>query len=100
MAEKSSSQGSSAKYAQRVDPKSEKLTLEQLDSMRKAELAQWGKNARKLRGRNLMTGLGIGGIVLGIYAYTFYSVSQEKFLDELEDEAKVMRASLPKTSAN
>lgn len=39
-----------------------------------------------------MTGLGIGALVLAIYAYTFYSVSQERFLDELEDEAKAARA--------
>ncbi|XP_053550172.1 cytochrome c oxidase assembly factor 3 homolog, mitochondrial [Bombina bombina] len=100
MAEKGSSQGSSPKYAQRIDPKQEALTPQQLDSMRKAELAQWGKNVKKLRGRNVITGLTIGGIVLGIYGYTFYSVSQEKFLDELEDEAKVARANYPKTAAN
>eukprot|EP00079_Xenopus_tropicalis_P030769 XP_012826978.1 PREDICTED: coiled-coil domain containing 56 isoform X3 [Xenopus tropicalis] len=40
---------------------------------------------------------GVRSIVDG---YTFYSVSQEKFLDELEVEAKAARASYPKTSAN
>lgn len=39
-----------------------------------------------------MTGLGIGALVLAIYGYTFYSVAQERFLDELEDEAKAARA--------
>lgn len=38
-----------------------------------------------------MTGLGIGALVLAIYGYT-YSVAQERFLDELEDEAKAARA--------
>ncbi|KAM4692311.1 cytochrome c oxidase assembly factor 3 homolog, mitochondrial [Rhinophrynus dorsalis] len=100
MADKESSQGTSAKYAQRIDLKRDKLSPEQLESMRRAEMAQWNRKVGKLRGRNLITGLAIGGIVLGIYGYTFYSVSQEKFLDELEDEAKVARANYPKTSAN
>ncbi|KAG8446616.1 hypothetical protein GDO86_014171 [Hymenochirus boettgeri] len=94
------SKGSSAKFAQRIDPKADNLSPQQLESMRKAEMAQWQRKMGKLRSRNLMTGLAIGGIVLGIYGYTFYSVSQEKFLDELEDEAKLARASFPKTSAN
>ncbi|CAH2301348.1 cytochrome c oxidase assembly factor 3 homolog, mitochondrial [Pelobates cultripes] len=101
MAEKKgSSQGSAPKYAQRIDPKKDKLSPEQQQSMRRAEVAQWGRNVGKLRSRNLITGLAIGGIVLSIYGYTFYSVSQEKFLDELENEAKVARANFPKTSAN
>ncbi|MEE6508410.1 hypothetical protein FKM82_020879 [Ascaphus truei] len=101
MAEKgSSTQGSAAKYGQRVDAKLEALSPQQREFMRRAELAQWGKHVNKLRGRNVITGLTIGGIVLGIYGYTFYSVSQEKFIDELEEEAKIARASYPKTSAN
>ncbi|XP_044154052.1 cytochrome c oxidase assembly factor 3 homolog, mitochondrial [Bufo gargarizans] len=75
----------------------EKLTREQI---RSREMAYWAKNSGRLRTRNIFTGLAIGGIVLGIYGYTFFSVSQEKFLDELEDEAKVVRANYPKTSAN
>ncbi|KAF3828106.1 hypothetical protein GH733_001341 [Mirounga leonina] len=31
-------------------------------------------------------------LVLAIHVYTFYSVSQERFLDELEDEAKAAQA--------
>ncbi|OCT62737.1 coiled-coil domain containing 56 L homeolog isoform X1 [Xenopus laevis] len=100
MAEKGSPKESAAKYAQRIDPKRETLSPEQQEFMRKTEMAQWRKNAGKLRGRNLVTGLVIGGIVLGIYGYTFYSVAQEKFLDELEVDAKAARASYPKTSAN
>ncbi|XP_017953157.1 coiled-coil domain containing 56 isoform X1 [Xenopus tropicalis] len=67
MAEKGSPKESVAKYAQRIDPKREKLSPEQQEFMRKTEMAQWRKNAGKLRGRNLVTGLVIGGIVLGIY---------------------------------
>ncbi|XP_053309913.1 cytochrome c oxidase assembly factor 3 homolog, mitochondrial [Spea bombifrons] len=100
MAEKRNAQGSAVKYAQPIDSKRDKLNPEQVQFMRKAEIAQWGKNAGRLRSRNFITGLAIGGIVLGIYGYTFYSVSQEKFLDELENEAKVARANYPKTSAN
>ncbi|CAD7690816.1 unnamed protein product [Nyctereutes procyonoides] len=33
----------------------------------------------------------IGAVVLAIYGYTSYSVSQEHFLDELEDEVKAAR---------
>ncbi|XP_063281465.1 cytochrome c oxidase assembly factor 3 homolog, mitochondrial [Pelobates fuscus] len=100
MAEKKGGSQGSAPYAHRIDPKQDKLSPEQQQSMRRAEVAQWGRNVGKLRSRNLITGLAIGGIVLSIYGYTFYSVSQEKFLDELENEAKVARANFPKTSAN
>ncbi|CAI9618168.1 unnamed protein product [Staurois parvus] len=96
--EPGSREGSDPKYAQTIDPK--KLSPEQLEFIRKKEMAQWAQKAKKLRHRNIITGLAIGGIVLGIYGYSFYSVSQEKFLDELEEEAKVARARFPKTSAN
>ncbi|XP_040187137.1 cytochrome c oxidase assembly factor 3 homolog, mitochondrial [Rana temporaria] len=91
-------QGSEPKYAQRIDPKT--LTPEQLEHMRRIEMAQWAKRSGNLKGRNIITGLAIGGLVLGIYGYTFFSVSQEKFLDELEEEAKLARARYPKTSGN
>ncbi|XP_029430024.1 cytochrome c oxidase assembly factor 3 homolog, mitochondrial [Rhinatrema bivittatum] len=92
---------SSASFARRVDPASERLSPEQREFMRQAETAQWQRGvARRLRGRNVLTGLTIGAVVLGIYSYTFYSVSQEKFLDELEEEAKVARTVARKTSAN
>ncbi|XP_075033501.1 cytochrome c oxidase assembly factor 3 homolog, mitochondrial [Mixophyes fleayi] len=100
MAEKGGTQGSEPPFAQKVDPKREKISPEQMEFIRKREMAQWAKQSGKLRSRNILTGLTIGGIVLGIYGYTFFSVSQEKFLDELEDEAKVARANYPKTSAN
>ncbi|XP_075418034.1 cytochrome c oxidase assembly factor 3 homolog, mitochondrial [Tenrec ecaudatus] len=78
--------------AQRIDPAREKLTPTQLQFMRQVELAQWQKTLPQRRTRNIVTGLGIGALVLAIYGYTFYSVSQERFLDELEDEAKAARA--------
>ncbi|XP_004633975.1 cytochrome c oxidase assembly factor 3 homolog, mitochondrial [Octodon degus] len=81
-----------APLAQRIDPTREKLTPAQLHFMRQAQLAQWRKTLPQRRTRNIVTGLGIGALVLGIYGYTIYSISQERFLDELEDEAKAARA--------
>ncbi|XP_049637430.1 cytochrome c oxidase assembly factor 3 homolog, mitochondrial [Suncus etruscus] len=78
--------------AQRIDPNRDKLTPQQLHFMQQAQLAQWQKQLPQRRARNIVTGLGIGALVLAIYGYTFYSVSQERFLDELEDEAKAARA--------
>ncbi|XP_040195662.1 cytochrome c oxidase assembly factor 3 homolog, mitochondrial-like [Rana temporaria] len=77
-----------------------KLTLEQLEYIRQKNMAQWAKILGKMRSRKIITGLAIGSIVLGIYGYNFYSVSQDFFLDELEEEAKVARARYPKRSAN
>ncbi|XP_018410777.1 PREDICTED: cytochrome c oxidase assembly factor 3 homolog, mitochondrial [Nanorana parkeri] len=98
MVEQRSEAGSDPKYAEKIDQT--KLTREQQEFIRRKEMSQWLKNSGKLRTRNGITALAIGGIVLGIYGYTFYSVSQEKFLDELENEAKEARARYPKTSAN
>nr|XP_037849140.1 cytochrome c oxidase assembly factor 3 homolog, mitochondrial [Chlorocebus sabaeus] len=81
-----------APFAQRIDPTREKLTPEQSYSMRRAQLAQWQKVLPQRRTRNIVTGLGVGALVLAIYGYTIYSISQERFLDELEDEAKAARA--------
>ncbi|KAF6298301.1 cytochrome c oxidase assembly factor 3 [Rhinolophus ferrumequinum] len=81
-----------APLAQRIDPTREKLTPAQLQFMRQVQLSQWQKTLPQRRTRNIVTGLGIGALVLAIYGYTFYSVSQERFLDELEDEVKAARA--------
>uniref|UniRef100_A0ACB8ETT6 Uncharacterized protein n=1 Tax=Sphaerodactylus townsendi TaxID=933632 RepID=A0ACB8ETT6_9SAUR len=55
---------------------------------------------RGLKVRNALTALAIGAVVVGIYGYTFYSVSQEHFLEQLELEAKAVRAQAAKTSAD
>ncbi|PWA18450.1 hypothetical protein CCH79_00009844 [Gambusia affinis] len=47
------------------------------------------KKTSKLRTRKVVTGLAMG-IVLGIYGYTFYSVSQERIMDEIDEEAKLV----------
>ncbi|XP_049646468.1 cytochrome c oxidase assembly factor 3 homolog, mitochondrial-like [Suncus etruscus] len=78
--------------AQRMDPNRDKLMPQQLHFMQQAQLAQWQKQLPQRQARNIVTGFGIGTLVLSIYGYTFYSVSQERFLDDLEDEAKAARA--------
>ncbi|XP_006869952.1 PREDICTED: cytochrome c oxidase assembly protein 3 homolog, mitochondrial-like [Chrysochloris asiatica] len=81
-----------APMAQCIDPAREKLTPAQLQFMQQVQLVQRQKTLPQRRTQNIVTGLGIGALVLGIYGYTFYSVSQKRFLDELEDEAKAARA--------
>ncbi|XP_006892854.1 PREDICTED: cytochrome c oxidase assembly protein 3 homolog, mitochondrial-like [Elephantulus edwardii] len=78
--------------AQRINPTREKLTPARRQFMQQVKLAQWQKALPQRRTRNIVTGLGFGALVLAIYGYTFYSVSQEHFLDELEDEVKAARA--------
>ncbi|XP_065113638.2 cytochrome c oxidase assembly factor 3 homolog, mitochondrial [Paramisgurnus dabryanus] len=102
MADKSS-QGEpkpEANFAKRIDPTKEELSREQLQFIRQVEMAQWKKKTEKLRGRNVATGLAIGAVVLGIYGYTFYSVSQEKIMDEIDEEARTAKIHTSKTGAN
>ncbi|KAL2078653.1 hypothetical protein ACEWY4_026338 [Coilia grayii] len=88
-------------FAKRIDPTKEGLSREQLKYIQQVELEQWKKRSQRLRGRNVVTGLAIGAIVMGIYGYTFYSVRQEKIMDEIDEEAaRLSRAQIPKTGAN
>ncbi|XP_026206450.1 cytochrome c oxidase assembly factor 3 homolog, mitochondrial [Anabas testudineus] len=91
---------SPAPFATRIDPAKEGLSKEQMNFIRQVELEQWKKKTQKLRGRNVVTGLVIGALVAGIYGYTFYSVSQERIMDEIDDEAKHARIHGPRTGAN
>uniref|UniRef100_A0A3Q0RQ48 Cytochrome c oxidase assembly factor 3 n=1 Tax=Amphilophus citrinellus TaxID=61819 RepID=A0A3Q0RQ48_AMPCI len=100
MADKTPPQKSNAPYATRIDPTKEGLSQEQINFVRQVELEQWKKRTSKLRTRNVVTGLAIGALVLGIYGYTFYSVSQERIMDEIDEEAKRARLQGPKTGAN
>lgn len=75
------------------------LSKEQIHFIRQIELEQWKKKTQKLRTRNVVTGLAIGALVMGIYGYTFYSVSQERIMDEIDEEA-TKRMQGPKTGAN
>ncbi|XP_063338726.1 cytochrome c oxidase assembly factor 3 homolog, mitochondrial [Pelmatolapia mariae] len=100
MADKTPPQKSNAPYATRIDPTKEGLSQDQMHFIRQVELEQWKRRTSKLRTRNVVTGLAIGALVLGIYGYTFYSVSQERIMDEIDEEAKRLRMQGPKTGAN
>ncbi|XP_070846653.1 cytochrome c oxidase assembly factor 3 homolog, mitochondrial [Chaetodon trifascialis] len=91
---------SNARFATRIDPAKEGLSKEQINFIRQVELQQWKKKSHMMRTRNVVTGLAIGALVVGIYGYTFYSVSQERVMDELDEEAKRARMQGPKTGAN
>ncbi|XP_012727169.2 cytochrome c oxidase assembly factor 3 homolog, mitochondrial [Fundulus heteroclitus] len=91
---------SDAPFATRIDPTKDSLSREQMHFIRQVELEQWKKKSSKLRARNVVTGVAIGALVLGIYGYTFYSVSQERIMDEIDEEAKRARLQGPKTGAN
>ncbi|XP_010583930.1 cytochrome c oxidase assembly factor 3 homolog, mitochondrial [Buteo buteo] len=86
--------GGEAAFARRIDPVREPgLSPEQRLFMAQVERAQRQRALqRRLRSRNALLALGIGAVTFGIYGYTFYSVSQERFLDELEQEAEAARA--------
>lgn len=57
---------SSARVATRIDPGKEGLSREQMHFIRQVELEQWKKKTQKLRTRNVVTGLAIGALVMGI----------------------------------
>ncbi|NXP56026.1 COA3 factor, partial [Heliornis fulica] len=86
--------GGEAAFARRIDPAREpglspqqRLLMEQVERAQRRRALQ-----RRLRGRNGLLALCIGAVTLGIYGYTFYSVSQERFLDDLEQEVEAARA--------
>lgn len=91
---------SEAPYAKRIDPIKEGLSQEQINFIRQVELETWKKKTQQLRTRNVVTGLVIGALVVGIYGYTFYSVSQERIMDEIDEEAKKARTQTSKNGAN
>lgn len=57
---------SNAPFATRIDPTKEGLSRDQLHYIRQIELEQWKRKTQKLRTRNVVTGLAIGALVLGI----------------------------------
>ncbi|XP_037649061.1 cytochrome c oxidase assembly factor 3 homolog, mitochondrial [Sebastes umbrosus] len=67
---------------------------------RRQELDYLKRSAARLRSRNLLTGLGIGAFVVGMFSYTILSVKQERIMEELDDEAKVHILRGPRTGAN
>ncbi|XP_035036800.2 cytochrome c oxidase assembly factor 3 homolog, mitochondrial [Hippoglossus stenolepis] len=89
MEEKSSGPGD------RTGTAAEKLRL-----LRQQELELWRKNAPRLRRRNLITGLGIGAFVVGMFTYTILSVKQERIVEELDEESRIRIYRGPRTGAN
>lgn len=68
-----------APFAQRIDPSRDKLTPAQVQFMRQVQLSQWQKTLPQRRTRNIVTGLGIGAVVLAICIrsdYTTYEVRE------------------------
>ncbi|XP_024869213.1 cytochrome c oxidase assembly factor 3, mitochondrial-like isoform X2 [Temnothorax curvispinosus] len=51
---------------------------------------QRGIRVQGYRKANNRTAIGLGLLVIGIYAYTIYSVKQEKFLDDFEMPEKTI----------
>ncbi|XP_062382215.1 cytochrome c oxidase assembly factor 3 homolog, mitochondrial [Sardina pilchardus] len=99
MADQGSKGGSDAEFAKRIDPAKESLTREQMQFIQHVEVEQWKKRSQKLRGRNILTGLAIAAVVTGIYAYTIHAVKQERIMDEIDEEAKFIRAQVSKAEA-
>ncbi|XP_034050455.1 cytochrome c oxidase assembly factor 3 homolog, mitochondrial [Thalassophryne amazonica] len=87
-------------FAKRINPTKEELSTEQRHFVRQMEIEQWKTRTHKLKMRNGLTGLAIAAVAVGIYGYTFYSVSQERIMDEIDDEAKRAKLHVPKTAAN
>ena len=71
--------GGKAPLAQRIDPTREKLTPAQLQFMRQAQLAQWQKMLPQRRTRNIVTGLGIGALVLAICIHLDYRLGETAY---------------------
>lgn len=71
-----------APFARRIDPSREKLTPAQLQFMRQVQLSQWQKTLPQRRTRNIVTGLGIGAVVLAICirpgGYTAYGEKETR----------------------
>ncbi|CAI5658323.1 unnamed protein product [Oreochromis niloticus] len=99
MADKTPPQKSNAPYATRIDPTKEGLSQDQMHFIRQVELEQWKRRTSKLRTRNVVTGLAIGALVLGI-CILVKRQRKERIMDEIDEEAKRARMQGPKTGAN
>lgn len=68
-----------------------KIDKAQLEFMRiiEEQNLQRVTKLKKLRRNNLITAGVLGASVLGIYAYSMFSVHQERFLDDFEEPKKV-----------
>lgn len=68
-----------------------KLKQSELDFMKVIERQNLQRvtKLKALRKRNTLTGLAVGGTVIGIYLYSMLAVKQEKFLDDFNEPQKV-----------
>ncbi|KAG5832065.1 cytochrome c oxidase assembly factor 3 homolog, mitochondrial [Anguilla rostrata] len=99
MADKEGKRVAEFAFMNTADPK-KPLSAAQKEYIRRADLERLRNHSQKLRGRNVATGLLIGAFVMGIFGYTIYSVSQERIMDELDDEARFAMSRGPRTGAN
>ncbi|XP_051987776.1 cytochrome c oxidase assembly factor 3 homolog, mitochondrial [Xyrauchen texanus] len=94
-------EGKSAGDASGASTSPKPLTVAQKQLVkRQQELEHWKIQSKRLRSRNLITGLAIGAFVVGLFSYTILSVKQERIMDEIDDEAKGFIMKGPRTGAN
>ncbi|XP_039112691.1 cytochrome c oxidase assembly factor 3 homolog, mitochondrial isoform X2 [Hyaena hyaena] len=85
-----------APVAQRIDPTREKLTPAQLQFMRQVQLAQWQKTLPQRRTRNIVTGLGIGALVLAICIRSDCSTLRRRHMGAGEEERQRVVGAFPR----
>ena len=66
MADKTPKESSAAPFATRIDPMKADLSYEHAHFIKQVEMQQWKKRVGTLRTRNVLTGLTIGAMVVGI----------------------------------
>ncbi|XP_040172071.1 cytochrome c oxidase assembly factor 3, mitochondrial [Anopheles arabiensis] len=86
----SASEGPS-KVEFKIEESGRKLKKAEVDFMRLIEQQnlQRVQKLQRQRRNNKLTGIALGGTVLGIYLYSMLSVKQEKFLDDFEEPVKL-----------
>uniref|UniRef100_A0A182JB89 Cytochrome c oxidase assembly factor 3 n=1 Tax=Anopheles atroparvus TaxID=41427 RepID=A0A182JB89_ANOAO len=85
----SSSAGPKSEF--KIEESGRKLNRTEVDFMRLIEQQnlQRVQKLQRQRRNNKLTGIALGGTVLGIYLYSMFSVKQEKFLDDFEEPVKL-----------
>uniref|UniRef100_A0A182P1I2 rRNA adenine N(6)-methyltransferase n=1 Tax=Anopheles epiroticus TaxID=199890 RepID=A0A182P1I2_9DIPT len=85
----SSSEGPKVEF--KIEESGRKLKKAEVDFMRLIEQQnlQRVQKLQRQRRNNKLTGIALGGTVLGIYLYSMFSVKQEKFLDDFEEPVKL-----------
>uniref|UniRef100_A0A182M861 rRNA adenine N(6)-methyltransferase n=1 Tax=Anopheles culicifacies TaxID=139723 RepID=A0A182M861_9DIPT len=85
----SSSEGPKSEF--KIEGTGRTLKKTEVDFMRLIEQQnlQRVQKLQRQRRNNKLTGIALGGTVLGIYLYSMFSVKQEKFLDDFEEPVKL-----------